>query len=210
MFIPHNTKTINLAYKSKCNRKGENQLVLLMITDGEKWHYTALGSVRTADGFSRPIRSWSRLFRGITGNNHGDFYYLNCSHSFLTDNALKKLYTDLKLLPLKQKSCQNNPNESYTETEAMHEPWGYTLSLISSLDSKENKYSFYRGRDCIKFYSDLKELATKIINYEEKDMLPSADNEIKFYEEQKECHMYKKEFFMIKMKKKETKNILKN
>ena len=53
--IPHNTKTINLAYKSKYNRKRENQVVLLMITNGEKWHYIALKSVRTADGFNRPI-----------------------------------------------------------------------------------------------------------------------------------------------------------
>ena len=55
LFIPHNTKTINLAYKSKYNRKRENQVVLLMITDGEKWHYTVLGSVGTTDGFNRPI-----------------------------------------------------------------------------------------------------------------------------------------------------------
>ena len=90
MFIPHNTKTINLAYKSKYNRKRENQVVLLMITNGEKWHYIALKSVRTDDGFNRPIRSLSRLFRGITANNNGDFYCLGCLHSFRTDNALKK------------------------------------------------------------------------------------------------------------------------
>ena len=29
-------KTINLAYKSKYNRKCKNQVVLLMITDGKK------------------------------------------------------------------------------------------------------------------------------------------------------------------------------
>ena len=34
--IPYNTKTINIAYKSKYNRKRENQVVLLMITDGKK------------------------------------------------------------------------------------------------------------------------------------------------------------------------------
>ena len=42
-----------------------------MITDSEKWHYTALKSERTDDGFNWPRRSLSRLFRGITGNNHG-------------------------------------------------------------------------------------------------------------------------------------------
>ena len=47
--------------------------------------------VRTDDGFNSPIRSLSRLFRGITSNNHGDFYCLGCLHSFRTDNALKNM-----------------------------------------------------------------------------------------------------------------------
>ena len=48
LFVPHNENTIDLAYKSKYNRKRENQVVLLMIADGEqsdevdKWHYIAL------------------------------------------------------------------------------------------------------------------------------------------------------------------------
>ena len=45
--IPHNAKTINLAYKLKYNRKRENQVVLLMITNGEKWNYNGLKIVRT-------------------------------------------------------------------------------------------------------------------------------------------------------------------
>ena len=53
----------------------------------------------------------------------------------------------------------NNPNESYTERKAMHEPCGYPLSLVSSFDSKQNKCNFSRGKDCIKrFCSHLKEL----------------------------------------------------
>ena len=96
LYVTHNTKTINLTCKSKYNRKRENQVVLLMITNGkqsdevDKWHYIALKSVRTDDGFNCPIRSLSRLFRGITSNNHGDFYCLGCLHSFRTDNTLKK------------------------------------------------------------------------------------------------------------------------
>ena len=158
-----------------------------MITDGEKWHYTALGSAPTDDGFNRSIRSLSRLFKGVTGNNHGDYYCLNCLHSFRTDNALKRherisddhdychvdmptkdnktlkynhgekslkapftIYANLECLLIKQQSCQNNLNESYIERKAMHESSGYALSLISSYDSRENKHSLYRGRDCIK------------------------------------------------------------
>ena len=80
LFILHNEKTINPAYNSKYNRKPENQVVLLMITNGEKSHYTAVKNERTDDGFNRAIRSLSRLFRGITSNHDGDFYCLNCLH----------------------------------------------------------------------------------------------------------------------------------
>ena len=98
-------------------------------------------------------------------------------------------------------SSQNNPKESYTEKKAKHEPLGYSLSLISPFNSKENKHRVFRGRDCIeKFCKDLKELATKRINYEEKDMIPLTDNENKFYEEQNVTYV-KKSFVMIKMKK---------
>ena len=51
--VSANTKTINLAYKSKYNRKCKNQVVLLMITDNKqsdginKWLYIALKSVHT-------------------------------------------------------------------------------------------------------------------------------------------------------------------
>ena len=38
LFVPHNTEKIRLAYKSKHNFKRENQVVLLLITDGKKWH----------------------------------------------------------------------------------------------------------------------------------------------------------------------------
>ena len=82
------------------------------------------------------------------------------------------IYADLECLLIKQKSCRNNPNDSYIEKKAMHEPYGYSLDLVSSFDSKQNKHSFCRGKDCIKkFCSDLKEFATKIINYKEKEMI---------------------------------------
>ena len=65
----------------------------------------------------------------------------------------------------------------------------YALTLISSFDSKQNKRSFYRGKDCIKrFCSDLKELATKTINYEKE-------------KSKRNVTYIKKSFVMIKMKK---------
>ena len=41
LFIPHNTETIMVAYRSEYNHKYKNQVNLLMITYGNKWHYLA-------------------------------------------------------------------------------------------------------------------------------------------------------------------------
>ena len=72
--MPHNTKEKRHAYKSKYNLNCENQVILLMITDGEKWHYLA-------------VKNLCALFKGITSKDKGDFYRLNC---FLTENNLEK------------------------------------------------------------------------------------------------------------------------
>ena len=60
------------------------------------------------------------------------------------------IYADLECLLIKQQSCQNNPNESYTERKAMHEPCGYALSLISSFDSEKINTIFIEERIVLK------------------------------------------------------------
>ena len=78
LFVPHNKKEIEVAYTSKYNCKRKKQVILLMITDkNNRWHYLA-------------VKSLPALFRGTTSNHHGDFYCLNCFHSYKTHNKLKK------------------------------------------------------------------------------------------------------------------------
>ena len=45
-----------------------------------------------------------------------------------------------------------------------------------------------------RFCEDLRQQAIKIINYEEKEMIPLTDKETKSYEMQKVCYICKKEF----------------
>ena len=80
------------------------------------------------------------------------------------------IYLDLECLLKKEQSCQNNPEKSYTEKKAIHEPSGWAMFTSCSFDEKENKLNYYRGKDCIeKLCKKLKECATKIINYKEKN-----------------------------------------
>ena len=76
--VPYNTKEIRQAYISKHNDERDNQVNLLMITDGtSNWHYLS-------------VKNISGLLSGITSNHNGDFYCLNCLHSYRTKSKLKK------------------------------------------------------------------------------------------------------------------------
>ena len=111
------------------------------------------------------------------------------------------IYHDLDCLLLKKQSCQNNPNKSYTERKAIHEPRGYAINLVSSFDSEQRDQSFYRGRDCVKrFFRKLKDLGTTVFNYEQKEMIPLTDDKNKNYGYQKNATYVIKSFFVMKMK----------
>ena len=112
------------------------------------------------------------------------------------------IYFDLESLLPKIHSCQNNPKKSYAERKAKHEPSGCTCYVTCSFDSTKKKHGYFRGKDCIEVLcKKFKELAMEIINYEEKGMIPLTDEEKDFYEKQKVCHIWKKEFYLMKMKK---------
>ena len=148
--MPHKTEKIRHAYKSKYNLIRENQVILLMITDGEKWHYLA-------------VKSLPALLRGVTGNNNGDLYCLNCFQSYTTENKLKKhnkvcenhdycyvempeehnkilkynereksmrvpfiIYADTECLLEKMNTCHNNPEKSSTTKINKHTPSDYS------------------------------------------------------------------------------------
>ena len=188
LYIPFNTKKIEIAYKSKYNLIRDNQIILLMISNGENWHYLA-------------VRSLSRLLRGISSNRDGDYYCLNCFHSYRIENKLnvhKKIcenhdycniempspnnniikynqgdkslklpftiYADLECLLEKIDTCYNNPEESSTTKINHHTPSGYSIFTHCSFDKSKNKLNYYRCGDCMKrFCEDLKEHAIKII-----------------------------------------------
>ena len=217
--VPHNTKRLEIAYKSKHNLTQEKPVILLVISsNGENWHYLV-------------VKSLSGLLTGIT-SNHKDFYCLNCFHSYRTknkleahekicgncdycrvempakdDNAIKYnqgeksiklpfvVYADLECLLEKMSTCYNNPEESSTTKINKHTPSGYSIFTHCSFDKSKNKLSYYRGENCMtKFCKDLRENATKIINYEKKDMIPLTKKEEQNYNNQKVCYICKKEF----------------
>ena len=218
LYVPHNTGKIHLAYKSKHNLTRKKQVIILMITNGEKWHYTA-------------VKRLSELLRGVTGYNNSDFYCLHCFHLYRTEDKLEKhkkicenhdychaempnednkiikynqgeksmspfiIYADLECLLEKISTCYNDFEESSTTEINKHKPSGYSLFTHCSFDKTKNKLDCYRGDNCMKkFCKDLREHATKIINYEKKKMIPLTKKEEKNHNKQKVCYICKKKF----------------
>ena len=76
---------------------------------------------------------------------------------------------------------------------------GQCLQDVQDVHKKENKLNYYTVKDCIeKLCKKLKERAIKIINYEEKELIPLTHEENKFYKEQEACHISKEKFCMDK------------
>ena len=92
-------------------------------------------------------------------------------------------------------TCHNDPKKSSTTKINKHTSSGYSLFTHCSFDTTKNILDYYRGKNCMKnFCIDLKEHATKIINYEKKEMIPLTKEKKKIHHEQKVCYIFKKGF----------------
>ena len=188
-----------------------------MISDGEKWHYLAAKSL---SALFRGITSNHKedfhclnCFHSYSTENklkkhkkvceNHDYCYVEMPEK---DNKISKynqgeksmkvpfiIYADLESLLEKMNTCHNNPEKSSTTKINKHTPSGYSLFTQCSFDTTKNKLDYYRGKNCMKnFYLDLREHATKIINYEKKEMIPLTKKEEKKHNTKKVYHICKK------------------
>ena len=190
-----------------------------MINDGQKWHYLV---VKNLSRLSRRITSNHKedfyclnCFHSYRTENKLEAHKKICeNHDYChvemptkNNNIIKYnhgeksmklpfvIYADLQCLLEKMSTCINNPNESSTTKINKHTPSGYSIFTHCSFDKSKNKLNYYRGKDCMKKFSkDLREHASKIIDYEKKKMIPLTTEEKIYHNKQKICYICKKEF----------------
>ena len=85
LYIPYNTKKIHVAYKSKHNLTCKKQVILLMISNDENWHYLV-------------VKNLPGLLKGITSNHKENFCCLNCFARFLQKINLKNIKEYVKII----------------------------------------------------------------------------------------------------------------
>ena len=99
----------------------------------------------------------------ISKYNHGE---KSMKHPFI-------IYANVECLLEKMSTCHDNPEKSSTTKINEHTPSGYSMFTYCSFDDTKNKLDCYRGNDCMeRFCKGLKELTTKTVNYEKKEMIP--------------------------------------
>ena len=192
-----------------------------MISNGENWHYLV---VKSLFGLLKGITSNHKedfyclnCFHSYRTNNKLESHKKICENRNYwnvempnEDNKIIKynqgeksikslfiIYADLECLLEKISTikCYNNPEKSSTTEINKHTPSGYSLFTHCLFDETKNKLDYYRGEDCMKkICKDLREHATKIINYEKKDMIPLTKKEEENHNNQKVCYICKKEF----------------
>ena len=138
------------------------------------------------------------LLKRITSKRDGDFYCLNCFHSYIqnvcknhnycyietpkeNDKILKYnygeksikvsfvIYADLECLLEKIDTYQNHPQKSSTTKKNKLLASVFSFLHIVHLMQQKVNLNVIEVKDCMKnFLEDLKEYATKIINYEKK------------------------------------------
>ena len=135
----------------------------------------------------------NKILTTIPGKNSLKFPFIICA--------------DIECLLQKTSTCSNNHEKSYTEKKAVHKASGCSLIICCRFDKSENEREYYRGRDCMKmFCNDLKEQAIRIINYEQKPMIPLTNIEKDRMRISKFVIYVKGNFVLITIMKKNLKN----
>ena len=87
LYIPHNTKTMSVAYRSEYNNKHKKQVISLLLMV-KKSHYLA-------------VTNLPALLQGMSSNHKEDFYCLNCFNLIHTPQKInlknKKKYVIIKI-----------------------------------------------------------------------------------------------------------------
>ena len=145
---------------NKCTKhtKRENNIVLLLLKDGEKSHYCLVKNISAL------------LSSQINSNDHKRYFCLNCFNSFKDENKLEEhkdycyenesvkilmpqqgtflrfknflhsekapfaIYADFESLIKPMDNCDPDPNKSYTKKYQKHEPISFSYYNNSSID----------------------------------------------------------------------------
>ena len=148
---------------------------------------------------NKKLESHKRVFENKTFCNvimpSEDIKKLEFKQYQKSDKAPFIVYVDLECIIEKTDGCKNNPEFLSTTKVSEHIPLGFSMSTISSFRSIENKHDVYRGKDCMKKFSEfLREHTMKIINFKKQKTKLLIKEQQESYVNAKICYVCKEKF----------------
>ena len=153
------------AYVSKHNSNREKQVILSMITNENDWHYLAVKKISALLRGITPknngdiyclnclhsfrtknkLKSHKRVCENKDFCNvimpSEDTKILEFNQYQKSDKTPFIIYADLECIIKKTDGCKNNPETSFTTKVTEHIPSGFSMSIMSSFRSIENKHA---------------------------------------------------------------------
>ena len=170
--------------KSKYDDR-KNVVVLLLIEDGEKRHYTAIKSLSRLLGDSNSKHAHKQHFRlnclqGFHSEESRDKHFEYCKDkeavriempkegSFVEfhdgQNQFKVpfvMYADFQAILKPTKESKSNPQKSYTKEINQHIRPGFCVYSEFAYGKVENPLKLYRWKDCVEVFCDYVENEAK-------------------------------------------------
>ena len=176
---------------SKHNLSHENCIILLMIPNGEGWHYCAVKRLALLRGiasnyngkliiwiaFIHLERNTLESHKKVCENKDfscvvipfEDTKILEFNQHQQSDKTQYIICPDLECIIKKLDGYGNNPEKSSTAQIAEHFYCKYSISTIWTFDVIENQHDIYRGGDGMKKFCEFLTVhAMKIINFEKR------------------------------------------
>ena len=198
-------------------RKGiaGNKLVnLLLVCDGDKWHYTAVKSLSRLLGSSNSKHAHKQHFctnclQGFNEEKTRDNHYLYCSNNETVRVEMPKdpilkfsngqgqlkaplvIYADFESILEPIATDSNDPSISHINHINKHTPSGLCTYSTFAFGDIANPLKLYRGKDCVEECCKyIRSQAYKLYNdYPEKPMIPLTSNQWKEYNSSNTCHI---------------------
>ena len=207
----------NIYICQKSNHKTDHEINLLLISEGDRWHYTAL-------------KSLSRLLPSRNSKHaHKQYFCTNClqgftqefsrdEHCYCIDNKTVRvempskgstvefynghnqfrvpfmMYADFEVILEPMQGSSPDPSEPYTKEVNQHIPFGFCI--YSKFAYGENPLRLHGGKDCIeKFCKLIKEETKRLYHmFPEKPLDLLTPKQWKLHKRVSRCHICYKPF----------------
>ena len=202
-------------YICRKGRRHQGEINLMLISEGDRWHYTAVKSLSRLLASKNSKHAHKQYFctnclQGFTLELSRDEHYSYCIDKetvrvempskgstiefYDGQNQFKvpfMMYADFESILMPTQGPNPDPGKAYTTKVNKHIPSGWCVYSKFAYGDAKDPLTIYRGEDCVKRFCDhiMNEARRLYHMFPEKPMDPLTNRQWKSYKKARECHI---------------------